>query len=72
MKKTRCTETPIVKAIQEHEGGLKAEDICRELGITSAAFYKWRQRYGGLEVGELNGLKSLKKKTAGSNVCMQR
>ena len=49
MKKTRFTETQIVKAIQEHENGRKAEDICRELGITSAAFYKWRQRYGGLE-----------------------
>ena len=59
MKKTRFTETQIVKAIQEHEGGRKAEDICRELGITSAAFYKWRQRYGGLEVAELKRLKEL-------------
>lgn len=59
MKKTRFTETQIVKAIQEHENGRKAEDICRELGITSAAFYKWRQRYGGLEVAELKRLKEL-------------
>ena len=64
MKKTRFTETPIVKAIQEHEGGLKAEDICRELGITSAAFYKWRQRYGGLEVGELKRLKELEEENS--------
>lgn len=35
MKKTRFTETQIVKAIQEHENGRKAEDVCRELGITS-------------------------------------
>ncbi|MBT1706247.1 transposase [Chryseosolibacter indicus] len=48
-EKTRFTETQIVKAIQEHEAGRKAEDICRELGITTAAFYKWRQRYGGME-----------------------
>jgi putative transposase len=59
MKKTRFTETQIVKAIQEHESGRKAEDICRELGITTAAFYKWRQRYGGLEVKELKRLKDL-------------
>jgi putative transposase len=64
MKKTRFTETQIVKAIQEHENGRKAEDICRELGITSAAFYKWRQRYGGLEVKELKRLKELEEENA--------
>ena len=59
MKKTRFTETQIVKAIQEHENGRKAEDLCRELGITTAAFYKWRQRYGGLDVNELKRVKEL-------------
>lgn len=59
MKKTRFTETQIVKAIQEHEGGRKAEDICRDIGITTAAFYKWRQRYGGLDVSELKRVKEL-------------
>lgn len=64
MKKSRFTETQIVKAIQEHEGGRKAEDICRELGITAAAFYKWRQRYGGLQVQELKRLKELEEENA--------
>jgi putative transposase len=64
MKKTRFTETQIVKAIHEHENGRKAEDICRELDITSAAFYKWRQRYGGLEVKELKRLKELEEENA--------
>lgn len=59
MKKTRFTETQIVKAIQEHENGRDAKDLCRELGITTAAFYKWRQRYGGLEVSELKRVKEL-------------
>jgi putative transposase len=59
MKKTRFTETQIVKAIQEHENGRKAEDTCRELQITTAAFYKWRQRYGGLDVSELKRVKEL-------------
>ena len=53
MKKTKFTETQIVKAIHEHEAGRKAEDICRELGITTAAFYKCRQRYGGLQAREV-------------------
>jgi putative transposase len=59
MKKSNFTETQIVKAIQEHEGGRKAEDICREMGVSPAAFYKWKQRYGGMEVQELKKLREL-------------
>lgn len=59
MKKTKFTETQIVKAIQEHEAGRKAEDLCRELGITTAAFYKWRQRYGGMEVSDVKKMKAI-------------
>jgi putative transposase len=64
MKKSKFTETQIVKAIQEHEGGRKAEDICRELGISTVSFYKWRQRYGGLQVAELKRLKDLEEENA--------
>ncbi len=64
MKKTRFTETQIVKAIQEHENGRKAEDVCRDLGITTAAFYKWRQRYGGMEAQELKRLKELEEENS--------
>jgi putative transposase len=64
MKKTRFTETQIVKAIKEHEAGRKAEDICRELGITTAAFYKWRQRYGGMEASDVKKLKALEDENA--------
>jgi putative transposase len=59
MKKSKFTETQIVKAIKEHESGRKAEDICRELGISTVSFYKWKQRYGGLEVQDLKRLKEL-------------
>lgn len=59
MKKTRFTETQIVKAIKEHENGKDAKEICRELNITTAAFYKWRQRYGGMEISELKKVKEL-------------
>lgn len=59
MKKSKFTETQIVKAIKEHEAGRKTEDLCRELGISSVTFYKWKQRYGGLEVKELTRLKEL-------------
>jgi len=64
MRKTRFTETQIVKAIQEHENGRKAEDICRDLGITTASFYKWRQRYGGMEASEVKKMKELQEENA--------
>lgn len=59
MKKSRFTETQIVKAIKEHEAGRKAEDICRELNITTASFYKWRQRFGGMEASDVKKMKDL-------------
>jgi putative transposase len=59
MKKTRFTETQIVKAIQEHDQGRDAKDLCRELGVSTAAFYKWRQRYGGMDASELKRVKEL-------------
>ena len=64
MRKTRFTETQIVKALQEHENGRDAKEICRELGITTASFYKWRQRYGGMQVNELKRVKELEQENA--------
>ena len=64
MKKTKFTETQIVKAIHEHEKGRRAEDLCRELGISTVTFYKWRQKYGGLEVSELRKMKELEEENS--------
>jgi len=64
MKKSKFTETQIVKAIQEHEAGRKAEDICRDLGITTASFYKWRQRYGGMEASDVKKMKEIQDENA--------
>jgi putative transposase len=64
MKKSRFTETQIVKAIKEHEAGRKAEDLCGELGISTVTFYKWKQRYGGLEVQDLRRLKELEEENS--------
>jgi len=59
MKHSKFTETQIVKAIKEHQNGRDAKELCRELGISTASFYKWRQRYGGMEVNELKRVKEL-------------
>ena len=64
MRKSRFTETQIVKALQEHENGRDAKEICREMGITTASFYKWRQRYGGLQVNELKKVKELEQENS--------
>ena len=64
MKKSKYSETQIVKSIQEHEKGRKAEEICRELGISTVTFYKWRQKYGGLEVSELRKMKDLEEENS--------
>lgn len=64
MKKSRFTETQIVKAIKEQENGRKAEDLCRELGISTVTFYKWKQRYGGMEASDVKRLKELEEENS--------
>jgi putative transposase len=59
MKKSRFTETQIVKALKEYESGKSTEDLCRELGINKATFYNWKKKYGGMESNELKRLKEL-------------
>ena len=59
MKRSKFTETQIVKALKEHENGRKAEEISRELSISTATFYKWKERYGGLEASDLKKMKDL-------------
>lgn len=59
MKRTKFTESQIVKALKENEQGRKVEDICRELGIHKGTFYNWRAKYGGMESNQLKRLKEL-------------
>lgn len=59
MKKSRITESQIIKALKEHEKGRDVNELCRELGIHRSTFYNWRGKYGGMEVRELKRLKEL-------------
>ena len=59
MKKKRYTEEQIIKAIKEHEAGVKVDDICRRLGISSGTFYNWRSMFAGLEVNEAKRMREL-------------
>jgi putative transposase len=64
MKKTRITESQIVKALQENESGRKTEDICRELEVSRATFYRWKSQYGGMEASDVKRLKELEEENA--------
>ena len=59
MKGRRFSEEQIIGVLREHEAGAKTEEVCRRHGISSAAFYKWKAKYGGLEVSEARRLKGL-------------
>jgi putative transposase len=59
MKKSRFTEVQVVQALQKHESGVSTGVLCRELGIAPATFYKWKSKYGGLEVSDVQKLKTL-------------
>lgn len=59
MKKSKFSESQIIKAIKENESGRRVEEISRELGINVGTFYNWRKKYSGMEVSHLKRLKEL-------------
>lgn len=59
MKGTRFSEEQIIGVLREHEAGAKTEEVCRRHGISSATFYKWKSKYGGLEISDAKRLKGL-------------
>jgi putative transposase len=64
MKKSKFTEAQIVFAIKQAETGTPVEELCRKLGVTSATFYNWKKKYGGLGITELRRLKQLEEENS--------
>jgi len=59
MKRSRYTEEQIIGILKEHQAGMSAGDLCRKHGVSEATFYKWRSKYGGMEVSDARRLKAL-------------
>ena len=62
MKRSRFTDEQIIAILKEQEAGAKTADVCRKYGVSGATFYKWKAKFGGLEVPEAKRLRSLEDK----------
>lgn len=59
MKKSRFTDSQIMSVLKQAEGGLSVPELCREHGISSATFYKWRAKFGGMDASMMAEMKTM-------------
>lgn len=64
MKRSRFTEEQIIGILKEHQAGLGAKELCRKHGVSDATFYKWRAKFGGMELSDAKKLKALEAENA--------
>jgi putative transposase len=64
MKGSRFKEEQIISILREQESGMKTADVCRKHGISSATFYNWKAKYGGLDVSDARRLRLLESENA--------
>ncbi|SFS91143.1 transposase, partial [Brevundimonas viscosa] len=64
MKRSRFTEEQIIGILREQEAGVATSEVCRRHGVSSATFYKWKARFGGMDVSEARRLKALEDENA--------
>lgn len=64
MKRSRFSEEQVIGILKEHQAGLGAKELCRKHGVSDATFYKWRSKYGGMDVSDTRKLKALEAENA--------
>lgn len=64
MKKSKFTDGQIMEALKRAESGLAVSEVCRDMGISSATFYKWRAKYGGMDASMMARMKELEQENA--------
>ena len=64
MKRSRFSEEQVIAILKQHESGVSTTDVCREHGISSATFYKWKAKFGGMDVSDARKLKALEDENA--------
>lgn len=64
MKKSRFTESQIIRILKDQDSGKKVQDICREYSISQPTFYNWKSKYGGMEVNQLKKLREMEAELA--------
>ena len=64
MKRSKFTDTQIMDALKRADAGLAVPEVCRELGISTATFYKWRAKYGGMDTYMMARMKELEAENA--------
>ena len=64
MKKSRFTDSQILAILKQAESGVSVPELCRQHGMSSAAFYKWRSKYGGMDASMMARVKELEQENA--------
>jgi putative transposase len=64
MKRKRFTEEQIIAILREHEAGVATKELCRKHGMSSAAFYTWKAKFGGMDVSDAQKLRTLESENA--------